>query len=89
MPVRDYRVRYGTTWYEHTEGDEAFPLPFLHELEAMDGRTVTFGNNAKKVIDPDDPDSSFTFLVDGLNSGRWPDEVDRLVDDSPPSSRLY
>jgi len=89
MAVTDYRVRYGSTWYEHREGDEASPLTFRRGVETADGNTITWGNGVKSVIDPDDPDTTFHYLVDHLNQGRWPDQIAMLVDDQEPSGTVF
>ena len=85
MAIKDYRVRYGTTWYEHREGDEAFPLPFRLELERAEGKVVRWGNGVDEVIDPDSPESSYRFLVETLHHGAGPDDTDRFYNDAPPS----
>lgn len=81
--ITGYRVRYGTTTYQHQENDEAFPLQFRHQLEAAAGtrRPASTGTDE---FDPDVPDSSYYFLTQVLHHGQQPDRIDYITHDSGP-----
>ena len=89
MAITDYRIRFGTTWYEHREGGEASPLAFRKQLERAEGTTVTWGNGAVTVVNPESPDDSYHYLVDHLHNGAGPDEKTRFDDDTPLSKILF
>jgi len=89
MAITDYRVRYGDTWYEHREGEDASPLPFLRKLEQAEGTIVRWGNGVNEEIDPDSPESSYRFLVQKLHNGAGPDATDRFVNDEPLSTTKF
>lgn len=84
--MKRFAVRYGETVYQH-DGESLASPPVFHEaLVANKGRKIPWGNGASSIVDPDDPDSSYHYLVDGVFDHTIPDEVIELVEDTPQKS---
>lgn len=74
MSITGYQVRYGNVTYEHREDDEPFPLDFRRRVGAVEGMIVQ-GPEGPIDVDPDDPDTTYHYLVQILHRGRQPDWI--------------
>ena len=84
--MKEFKVRYGETVYEHRGGSKVLPMSFRKGLVAAKGTKVPWATGATSIVDPADPNSSFHYLVEGMNGGRWPDEIISITDSAPSNS---